>query len=370
MVSAVSGVPVVADGVVRFTVADPDHGLTGAWLYQELQRPYDGPELVWHDGVWSAEVPARGVLRIEYLLSVRHADGRVESGPDPANPGRTPGPFGEKSVVELPGYRPPNWLHDAARTELANPPREVFLPSKKLRREVRALLWTSAGAAHDDRLPLLVAHDGPEYAEFSELLAYLDVATATRRLPPMHAALLAPGDRDHEYSASAAYADALAFELLPAILVELTVPASPRARVGMGASLGALAMLHAHRRRPNLFGGLLLQSGSFFQRRTDPHEAGFRRFSRIDRFVRGVLADPGPATDPITVRLTCGTVEENLDNNKAVAGVLASQGYTVTLGRTADGHNWVSWRDAFDVHLRSLLSGLWDGRSECTEDRA
>jgi enterochelin esterase-like enzyme len=363
MVSAVSAVPVAADGVVRFTVADPDHDLSAARLYQELQRPYDGPELAWQDGVWSVELPAREALRIEYLLSVRHTDGTVETGPDPANPGRAPGPFGEKSVVELPGYQPPAWLDDAALRERADPPREALFPSRKLGREVRALLWNSAGAADGDRLPLLVAHDGPEYAELSGLLAYLDVATATRRLPSMHAALLAPGDRDQDYSASAAYADALAFELLPDILAELAVPASPWARVGMGASLGALAMFHAHRRRPSLFGGLLLQSGSFFQRRTDPHEARFCRFARINRFVRGVLADPGPAPYPITVRLTCGTVEENLDNNKAMAAALASQGYTVTLGRVADGHNWISWRDAFDVHLGPLLAGLWGCRS-------
>jgi enterochelin esterase-like enzyme len=366
MVSAVSAAPVPADDVVRITVADPDHALVGAQLYQELERPYDGPELAWHDGVWSVELSTRSALRIEYLLSLRYADGRVDTGPDPACQGRALGPFGEKSVVELPGYRAPCWLQDPIPTPRADPAREVFFPSRKLGHDVRALVWTSAGAAHDDCLPLLVAHDGPEYAEFSALLRYLDVATAGRHLPSMHAALLAPGDRDQEYSASAAYADALAFELIPAILAELAVPSDPRTRIGMGASLGALAMLHAHRRRPGLFGGLLLQSGSFFQRRTDPQEAGLRRFARISRFVRGVLADPGPATDPITVRLTCGTVEENLANNRAMAAALAGQGHAVTLGRIRDGHNWVSWRDAFDLHLGPLLEGLWSQRSDGT----
>jgi enterochelin esterase-like enzyme len=358
MVPVVAPAPVAADGVVRFAVADPDHTLAAVRLHQELARPYDGPELTWQNGVWSVDLPTRGALRIEYLLSVRHRDGSVDTGPDPANPRRAPGPFGEKSVVELPGYRPPVWLHDAAPLEQTGSLREVFFPSKKLGHAVRALLWTTAGAADSDRLPLLVAHDGPELAQLAGLLAYL------RTLPPMHAALVAPGNRDQEYSASAAYADALAFEILPDILAALAVPASSRLRVGMGASLGALAMLHAHRRRPDLFGGLFLQSGSFFQRRTDPQEAGFSRFTRINRFVRGVLTDPGPAPAPIAVRLTCGTVEENLDNNKAMAAALASQGYTVTLGRTLDGHNWVSWRDAFDGHLGPLLACLWDRWSE------
>jgi enterochelin esterase-like enzyme len=359
MGSAVSAVPVAADGSVRITLVDEDHALAGARLYQELQRPYDGPELAWHDGVWSAELPARGALRIEYLLSVRYPDGRVATGPDPANPARAPGPFGEKSVIELPGYQPPAWLHETPPTLSTHASRDVIFPSRKLGRDVRVALWTSSGAAADDCLPLLVAHDGPEYAELSQLLAYLDVATAAGRLPAMHVALLAPGDRDQEYSASAMYADALAFELLPDVLAEVAVPATDQARVGMGASLGALAMLHAHRRRPSLFGGLFLQSGSYFQRRTDPHEVSFRRFTRINRFVAGVLGDPGPAPKPITVRLSCGSVEENLDNNRALAGALATQGYTVTLGRVADGHNWICWRDAFDTHLGLLLNGLW-----------
>ena len=70
----------------------------------------------------------------------------------------------------------------------------------------------------------------------------------------------------------------------------------------MGASLGALAMLHAHRRSPAAFGGLFLQSGSFFRPRFDAHEPGFPRFGRIARFVgaraRGRAsprADPGDA---------------------------------------------------------------------------
>ena len=41
----------------------------------------------------------------------------------------------------------------------------------------------------------------------------------------------------------------------------------------MGASLGALAMLHAHVRHPKSFDGLLLQSGSFFRQRYDKQES-------------------------------------------------------------------------------------------------
>ena len=211
MVPAVPLAPVAADGIVRFTVADPDHELAAVRLYQELGRPYDGPGLAWQDGMWSVELETRGSLRIEYLLSLRYPDGRVETGCDPANPRRVPGPFGEKSVVELRGYQPPIWVQQRPALQ-AGPPREMLLPSRKLGGDVRALVWTSAGSAIGDCLPILVVHDGPEYAAYSGLLTYLDDAATTRGLPPMHAVLLAPRDRDEQYSASADYADALALE--------------------------------------------------------------------------------------------------------------------------------------------------------------
>src|SRR5205814_1848641 len=85
----------------------------------------------------------------------------------------------------------------------------------------------------------------------------------------------------------AAYARALT-----TALDELTGRGRGR-RVGLGASLGALALLHAHRLEPGAFSALFLQSGSFFRRRTDRQEAGFGRFARVDRFVGSVLRSHG-----------------------------------------------------------------------------
>ena len=122
----------------------------------------------------------------------------------------------------------------------------------------------------------------------------------------------------------------------------------------MGASLGGLAMLHAHRRHPRAFDGLLLQSGSFFQQRWDRQEAGFGRYRRITRFVGSVLrGDDDP--HPVPVAVTCGTAEENLANNRAVAAALEAQRYPVWLGEVRDGHTWTCWRDSFFPHLPMLI---------------
>jgi enterochelin esterase-like enzyme len=206
-------------------------------------------------------------------------------------------------------------------------------------------IWSPAGGA--TALPLLVAHDGPEYDALSSLTHYAGAMIATGELPPFRVAMPGPGHRDEWYSGSAHYARALATDVLPAL--EGAVP------VGMGASLGALAMLHAHARR-GVFAGLFLQSGSFFVPRYDAHESRFPRYRRIVRVVRELHRDAGP---PVPTALTCGVSEENLANNRLMARALATQGFDATLHVNPDLHNYTGWRDTFHPHLTRLLAAVW-----------
>jgi enterochelin esterase family protein len=205
---------------------------------------------------------------------------------------------------------------------------------------------------------MLVVHDGPEYARYAALLDFLTVATVDGRLPPMRAALLAPVDRNEHYSASPAWSRALVSEVLPALGALAPAPPGRRYLVGMGASLGGLAALAAARTAPASFGGLFLQSGSFFRPGTDDHERDFPRFRRITRFVDDLAAGAG-AAEPASVALTCGTVEENLHGNRVVRDALAARGWQVALAEHRDAHNWVAWRDTFDPWLVGLLRELW-----------
>ena len=95
------GPEVHADRVV-FRLAD--HGFTSVRLQQELQRPRSGPAFARADGGahWELEYRRAQVDRMEYRIE---ADG--DSICDPHNPLRAPGAFGDKSVVEFPGYPPP-----------------------------------------------------------------------------------------------------------------------------------------------------------------------------------------------------------------------------------------------------------------------
>lgn len=353
---AVEG-PQVLDEVVIFSLADPDRALGGVRLLQEIRRPRNGPEFQRdaNDDVWKAAFLRPKADRMEYQLELHHLDGGYEVIPDPGNPLTAPGPFGDKSVLELPGYTPPAWIHEDAPAGAETP---TLITSRILRDRVPAIVWSPPDTDPEEPLPLLVAHDGPEYAKFSGLTHFLSVMVSQGRLPRMRAGLVGPVDRDNTYSASAAYSRAMAHEILPALGRLAPTPHGRSARIGMGASLGGLAMLVQHRKAPATFGGLYLQSGSFFRQRFDRHESGFPRFRRISRFVGGVLAVDDWA-HPVPVTMTCGTVEENLANNRAVRDALEAQGYDVHLVENRDGHNWVGWRDTFDPHLTDLLAKVW-----------
>jgi enterochelin esterase family protein len=356
--SSVAEAPLVEGSDIVFRIPDPDHGFEAVHLYQELVRPRNGPAFTWRNSqkAWELRLPAPDAWRFEYLIELVHEDGGSEMVPDPTNPLRAPGAFGDKSVVELPGYEAPKWtVADPASTGSLE---ELAVRSRILKGHLPVVIWSPVDTDPAAPLPLLIAHDGPEYARYSALTVMLDRLNSSGVIPPIRAALVGPIDRNETYSASAAYARAFAHEVLPRLLEAAPTPHGRSMRIGMGASLGALAMLHIHRRNPAAFGGLYLQSGSYFRQRYDSQESGFRKFRRISRFVGEVLTAAEWA-HPIDVTLTCGTVEENLHNNRAVATALEEQGYEVNFVENPDGHNWVGWRDTFDPHLVRLITEMW-----------
>lgn len=342
--------PLVDAAGVTFRLADPHARLRGVRLYQEVRVPGDQLDFSYRRGVWSRYLPRPAVDRMEYLFELTHQNGGRETITDPVNPLRAAGAFGDKSVIEFVGYQRPAWLDQAGCPGVLS---DFSVPSRDLGSTVHGQLWSPRLLDPVEPAPLLVAHDGPEYARLAALTQFVAVLIEAGRIRPIRVALLAPGDRNRWYAVNPAYARALAGEVLPR-LAEL---APSTVRLGAGVSLGALAMLHAHRSSPEMFDGLFLQSGSFFQPELDPQERRFARFGPVTRFVADLaqaVADPSP----LPVAMTCGLLEENLANNRAMAGILAGLGYQVELTEVRDVHNYTAWRDAFEPALAALLSRL------------
>ena len=283
-VQATAG-PVVRETEIEFSLPDPEGSLASVALAHELRRPRRAPfERRFRRGPWTLRFPRPDASRLEYLLELTHAAGSAQLVPDPANPLRAPGPFGDKSVVELPGYEAPAWVADEESPRGDVEPLE--LRTRRVGR-VGGLLWSAHDTDPREPLPLLVVHDGPEFAGYSELPRLLDHLVAFGESPPFRAALLGPPrNRNETYAAANVYARAFAVEILPGLRRAAPTSHPP---AGLGASLGALSLLHLHWMHPGLLGGLFLQSGSYFRRRFDRQESGFPRFDRISRFVGRVL---------------------------------------------------------------------------------
>jgi enterochelin esterase family protein len=217
--------------------------------------------------------------------------------------------------------------------------------------DVELTVVTPVGSRRSDPLPLLLAHDGPEYSRRAHLLLGLRTATAAGRVPPTRVVLLEPGPRNERYAANPLWAEALTGHVLPTVRAAYAVAGSPTL---MGASLGALASLQAEWRRPGTFGALFLQSGSFFRRRLDDEE-DFEYWDRVTAFVNSVRRTRRRRTSARIV-LTCGTEEGNLANNRLLAQSLRASGHDVTLVERPGGHDWPSWERAFDPPLLDLLA--------------
>jgi enterochelin esterase family protein len=346
--------PATVDGVeLVFRHPDPAGELAGVRLQQDVRLPGEALSFERDGDGWVLRVPRPEVDRMEYSFEVQHRDGGSQWVCDDGNPLRVGGAFGDKSVLEMPEYRPPAWT---ATDPPRGPRRELSLSSRGLEDDVPCALWSAVGAADDASLPLLVVHDGPEYDQIGCLTLFLDAMVEQGRLPAMRAALLAPVDRNETYSASPTYGRALALGLVPGLTREVPTTVV----LGMGASLGGLAMLQAQRAHPGVFAGLYLQSSSFFHRVLDEQESGFERFNRITGFVDSVLR-AGPSADPVPVVMSCGLIEENVDNNRLMTRALQAQGYDTRLVENRDVHTYTGWRDTFDPNLVDLVDRVLNG---------
>ena len=181
---------------------------------------------------------------------------------------------------------------------------------------------------------------------------------AAGALPPHRVALLAPGERDEWYSASALYAGALVRDVLPAM--RRPSPCAGRRSAWARAS-ARLAMLHAQRRAPGRVRRAVPAVGQLLRAALRRPRVGLPAL-RADRPRSSARCCSGrDAAAPVPVAMTCGAAEENIHNNRVMAQALAAQGYDAAARGAPTLHNYTAWRDAFDPHLTGLL------RASCGE---
>lgn len=297
------------------------------------------------------ELPAGS--RVEYKLEVAR-DGTTHLAEDPLNPRRARDPFGANSICRAEGYRRPDWSRPDPEVP-GGTLQERLVRSRALGDRRCVTLYQPVGFPDGGPYPLLVVHDGTDHLRYAALGTVLDNLIHRGDVAPLVAALVDPGERHDEYVGSDAHARYLLEELVPGLEARLPLVGAPEGRVLMGASLGAVASLHAAAREPGFAGGLLLQSGSFVRSDRAPGDEG-EVSRRVAGFVDAFFQDPVRVSE--RVFLSCGAYEPLVRENRALAPVLRNVGMELRYVEARDGHNWANWRD----RLREGLSWLIPSR--------
>jgi enterochelin esterase-like enzyme len=348
------GVPIVADEVTTFVfvgeavAVDLEHWIHGLPESQPFERVAGTP--LWH---LSIDLPARS--RIEYKIGVTR-DGHRETILDPRNPKLAHDPFGANSVCHTAGYVTPEW---SLRDPEARPGtfEELVVESEALGSVRTVPVYLPSRFRATRRYPLLVVHDGRDYLEFSSMQTVLDNLITRLEVVPMIVAFSNPGNRMREYAADVRHAVHLTEELLPTVRARYALLDEPSARGLMGASLGAVASLHAAWTHPGVWGRVMLQSGSFAFTDIGRTHRG-PAFEPVVAWVNRFRSDPGRSTERIHV--SCGVYESLIYENRSLVPILQGAGLEVQYTEARDGHNWENWRDRMRQGLSFLFPGqLW-----------
>jgi enterochelin esterase-like enzyme len=291
--------------------------------------------------------------RVEYQLEVARG-GQRERINDPLNPRLARSPVGDSSVCYAHGYVVPDW---AVPDPEARPGSlvDMVVPSRALRRDARVTLYLPARFRPSARYPLLIVHDGGDFLQYAAAKTVLDNLIHRLDVAELVAAFTYPGDRLAEYANSAAHARYLTAELLPRLEAELPLVAKPSGRCLMGSSFGAVASLTTAYRYPEVYGSLLLQSGSFVFTDIGDNHGGGPVFEPVVRFMNRYRAAPRRVADRLFV--SCGVYEPLITPNRSMVPVFESTGMAVRYVEARDGHGWENWRDRLQAGLSWVFPG-------------
>jgi enterochelin esterase family protein len=319
--------------------------ISGVSTAQPLER-LEGTDL------WALTMDLPNGSRFEYKFEVTR-NGTRHLLIDALNDVLAHDPFGANSVCQGYGYQRPDWtLHDPESRPGSLESLNIGSRAFGEHREVQVYLPARYRASRS--YPLLIVHDGRDYLRFAEFNSVLDNLIHRLEIPPMIVALTQSPDRLSEYTCNEAHAQFLAEELLPAMRTRYPVPEGPAMCGLLGASLGAVAALHAAAQYPDTFGSLFLQSGTFAFSDLGHHKKG-PALDPVVNFINDYRSEPYRLAEKIF--MSCGVYESLIYENRSLLPVLQGQQMQVHFEEARDAHNWENWRD----RLRSGLTWLFPG---------
>jgi len=279
--------------------------------------------------------------------------------PDPLNPSR----LGLQSIVELPGAPAQSWIGPGGpRGRLE----AVAVRCSAL--EAAPSVWAYTPSGYDAGKwphPLLIALDGEVAGGKPEetlipVPSIVENLAAAGKIPRTLVVLVGSGDqaaRGRNLRGSDRFADYLAKDLVPAIQARYGAGTEPSRTVVAGQSNGGLAAAHAALRHPEVFGGVLSQSGSFWY----APSVGASHAASYDTETGWLTREyvSAPRRD-VRFYLEVGLFEQGAVNNMVLENrrfrdVLEAKGYAVTYSEYLGGHDYCCWRGSIADGLIALL---------------
>lgn len=292
-----------------------------------------------HDGAESAPADDRGA-------GTSHVDPgnprRIRFPADPVDPVDTEHWF---SVLELPEAPAEPWTGRRDGVP-AGRLTEVELPSAALGGPRPVTVYRPANTPMAG-LPVMVVFDGFLARNVLRAHTVLDNLIAAGRIPPLAALFVTSfcDSRDVELSPTDTIHEFVAGELMPWARTQLGAGLDTRANLIAGASRGGLVAAYLGLRCPDLFGGVISQSGSFWWPIPDEGEPGWliREVAHLPRSdvrfyldvgIHETLTGPGGAPCQLTV------VRQMHD-------ALRARGHRVEYSEFIGGHDYLNWRRTF-----------------------
>lgn len=258
---------------------------------------------------------------------------------DPLNPRVSVGGFGLNSELQMPRYVPspdivPLVMQSGGSLQMLT----VESGALNSSRELQIYLPASYNETTKP-FPVAFFNDGPDYISLAMAKHVLDNNIAAKKIEPVVAVFIPPGNREQEFRLTKldAYAKFVAQEIMPAVCARWNISQSPGQCAMIGASDGGHAALWLSLEYPDVFGMAGVQSATITDRLfllLEKSELNGRRFA-----------------------LDCGRYDLSgfLEKFLIVTELLRSSGGNVSAMEWNEGHSWGNWR----AHLGSLMEHLF-----------
>jgi len=264
---------------------------------------------------------------------------------DPADPVAETGHY---STFALPAATPRTWCEPRTGVP-AGTLRCERLTSEALHNTRRVWIYRPPAPVAQDPIALVML-DGRDWVEWMPLAATLDNLIADGIVPPITVVLpeaLDTATRYRELTANPDFTRFLADELLPWARKRAELPIDPSRMAVHGKSFGGLAAAAAALTRPDLFGTVLSQSGSFWFTGWDGDTA------EVLPSMAAGPGRPGAASD-VRVSLDIGTLEGEamLGSHQRMVDALRAGGNSIREHSYHGGHDINCWISELPAALR------------------